>query len=46
MDRKNELIKVITEVENVVFIDFVYKFVMRLKRNWGVKYGRIKKNNY
>ena len=33
---KNELIKVITEVENVDFIDFVYKFVMRLKRNWGV----------
>ena len=36
MDRKNELIKVITVVENVDFIDFVYRFVMRLKRNWGV----------
>ena len=33
---KNELIKVITEVEDVDFIDFVYRFVMRLKRNWGV----------
>ena len=36
MDSKKKLIKMINEVENVDFIDFVYKFVMRLKRNWGV----------
>ena len=36
MDSKNELIKMINEVENCDFIEFVYKFVKRLKRNWGV----------
>lgn len=36
MDSKNELIKIINEVENSDFIEFVYKFVKRLKRNWGV----------
>ena len=36
MDYKEEIINIIKKIENEEFIIFVYKFILRLKGNWGV----------
>lgn len=36
MDYKEMLIELLTSIENVDFLEFVYIFVKRLKENWGI----------
>lgn len=36
MDYKRELTDIINNVESAEFLEFVYRFVKRLKENWGL----------
>ena len=36
MDYRAELYKIFDDVENLEFLEFVYRFVKRLKENWGI----------
>lgn len=36
MDYKKEVVELLVNINNIEFLEYVYRFLKRLKENWGV----------
>lgn len=36
MDYKKEIVELLVNINNIEFLEYVYRFVKRLKKNWGI----------
>ena len=36
MDYKKEIVELLNTIDNIEFLEYVYRFVKRLKKNWGI----------
>ena len=36
MDYKKEIVELLVNINNIEFLEYVYRFLKRLKENWGV----------